>query len=480
MISIMVSTIEAFSEKTTKWSILEALLFAVISFLLGWIYDKAIYYKNKAELSESRLWKLLKYSPEPIIVYQNEKIVFANDKFEELVQFSSTQVIGNSIFQYVLQEYHPIVRKRLLEMCEVNPNLDRIELKIQIKHNQVLDVEVSSAPIIFNNKPAVEMFLRDVTKRNRLEDELRKNEELYRFITENTTDLISYLNPNGVYEYFSPSCSCMLDYKQEDLIGKNLFEYLHPEEVEKVTALLLEADSELDFASFTHRLKKNDGTYMWVETNARTIRENSRKLEGIVAVSRDITERLEKETRLNETNMMLRYLSNMDGLTGIPNRRYFDVKLKEEWNRTKRNSMPFSAIMIDIDYFKKYNDLNGHQAGDDCLRQIATALNETLKRSGDFAARYGGEEFVILLPETDEQGAAQVAELLSSNVKKLNIPYSVFETEPIVSISIGCATLTPDDKLKPEDLIKLADSRLYLAKDSRKNQLTFNQLTHLG
>ena len=178
--------------------------------------------------------------------------------------------------------------------------------------------------------------------------------------------------------------------------------------------------------------------------------------------------------------MMLRYLSNTDGLTGIPNRRYFDVKLKEEWNRTKRNSMPFSAIMIDIDYFKKYNDLNGHQAGDDCLRQIATALNETLKRPGDFAARYGGEEFVILLPETDEQGATQVAELLSSNVKKLNIPYSVFETEPIVSISIGCATLTPDDKLKPEDLIKLADSRLYLAKDSRKNQLTFNQLTHLG
>ena len=272
----MVSTIEAFSEKTTKWSILEALLFAVISFLLGWIYDKAIYYKNKAELSESRLWKLLKYSPEPIIVYQNEKIVFANDKFEELVQFSSTQVIGNSIFQYVLQEYHPIVRKRLLEMCEVNPNLDRIELKIQIKHNQVLDVEVSSAPIVFNNKPAVEVFLRDVTKRNRLEDELRKNEELYRFITENTTDLISYLNPNGVYEYFSPSCSCMLDYKQEELIGKNLFEYLHPEEVEKVTALLLKADSDLDFASFTHRLKKNDGTYIWVETNARTIREFSK------------------------------------------------------------------------------------------------------------------------------------------------------------------------------------------------------------
>lgn len=100
---------------------------------------------------------------------------------------------------------------------------------------------------------------------------------------------------------------------------------------------------------------------------------------------------------------MLRFISNMDGLTGIPNRRYFEEKLQEEWNRTKRSTLPFSAIMIDIDYFKKYNDFNGHLAGDDCLRQIAIALKETLKRPADFAARYGGEEFVILLPETDKR-----------------------------------------------------------------------------
>lgn len=479
-ISLTVSTIESFSEPTTMWSILEAILFAAIAALLGWVYDKAIYYKKKTEMNETRLLNLLKFSPEPIMVYQDEKIVFVNDKFEEMVQSSSGEILGQSIYHYVLPDYHTTVEQRLKDMIQGNKSLDRVELKFKTSHNDILDIEISSAPILYHDRPAVEVFMWDVTKRNRLEDEVRKNEELYRFITENTTDLISFLNPSGDYEYLSPSSKDLLDFEPKEMIGKNLFKYFHPDEIEKVNALLLEADSKLDFAAFTHRIKKKDGSYIWVETNARTIRKDSRKLEGIVAVSRDITERLEKEKRLHEANDLLRYISKTDGLTGIPNRRYFDEKLQEEWNRLKRSSSPFSAIMIDIDFFKKYNDFNGHQAGDDCLRQIATVLKDTVKRSGDFAARYGGEEFVILLPDTDKQGAAHVAELLHANVKNLNIPYILTEKEPIVSISIGSATLIPDEKAEPEDLIKLADKELYKAKESRQNQFIFNQLSHLA
>lgn len=272
----------------------------------------------------------------------------------------------------------------------------------------------------------------------------------------------------------------MLGYHQDEMIGRNLYDYLHPDEVEKVTSLILEADSELDFASFRHRIKQKDGSFKWLETNARTIRKNTQKLEGIVAVSRDITDHIEKEKNLQETNVMLRYMANIDGLTGIANRRFFDERLQEEWNRTKRNSMPFSAIMIDIDYFKNYNDLNGHQDGDVCLRRIAQTLNDTLNRPGDFCARYGGEEFVILLPETDELGAAHVAELLQANIIKLNIPYIPTDLEPVVSISVGCATLIPNKRLKPEDLIKLADKSLYQAKENRVNPFLYNQLSHLA
>lgn len=126
------------------------------------------------------------------------------------------------------------------------------------------------------------------------------------------------------------------------------------------------------------------------------------------------------------------------------------------------------------------DDYNGHQAGDDCLRRIAKTLEDTLKRPGDFAARYGGEEFIILLPGTDEQGAAHVAAMLQANVINLNIPYIPGEHEPVVSISIGCATLIPNEKLNPEHLIKLADDKLYLAKESRLNQFPLNQLSHLA
>jgi diguanylate cyclase (GGDEF)-like protein/PAS domain S-box-containing protein len=479
-LSIVVSIIESFSETTTLWSILEAASFAAIAFLLGWVYDKAIYYKNKAEISETRLWDLLTFSPEPIIVYQDEKIVFVNKKFEQLIQSSSNEIIGKSILHCVLPEYHPILKKRLQDISEGNKTLDRVALKIKTTLNHVLDIEISSARIVYNNKPAVEVFLRDVTERNRLEEELRKNEELYRFITENTTDLISYINPNGCYGYISPSSKCMLDYHQNELIGRNLYDFLHPDEVEKVASMILQADSDLDFASFTHRLKLKDGSFIWLETNARTIRENSQELEGIVAVSRDITERIEKEKKLQETNVLLRFMANMDGLTGIANRRFFDERLQEEWKRTKRKSLPLSAIMIDIDYFKKYNDYNGHLGGDDCLRHIAKTLKETLKRPGDFAARYGGEEFIILLPDTNETGAAHVAAMLQANVINLNIPYKPTEHEPVVTISIGCATVIPNDRLKPEDLIKLADEKLYQAKKSRMNQLPLNQLSHLA
>ncbi|MCM3691348.1 sensor domain-containing diguanylate cyclase [Neobacillus niacini] len=479
-LSIIVSFIESFSETSNLWSILEAASFAVIAFLLGWVYDKAIYYKNKAEISETKLWDLLKFSPEPIIVYQDEKIAFVNERFEKLIQSSSTEIIGKSILHCVLPEYYPILKKHLQDISEGNKTLDRVALKINTTLNHVLDIEISSARIVYNNKPAVEVFLRDVTGRNKLEEESRKNEELYRFITENTTDLISYINPNGCYGYISPSSKCMLDYNQDELIGRNLYDLIHPDEVEKVASLILQADSELDFASFTHRLKLKDGRFIWLETNARTIRENSQKLEGIVAVSRDITERIEKEKKLHETNVMLRFMANMDGLTGIANRRFFDERLQEEWKRTKRKSLPFSAIMIDIDYFKKYNDNNGHLAGDDCLRQIAKTIKDTLKRPGDFAARYGGEEFVILLPGIDEQGAAHVAAMLQENVINLNIPYIPTEHKPVVSISIGCATLIPNEKLNPEQLIKLADDKLYQVKESRMNQVPLNQLSHLA
>jgi diguanylate cyclase (GGDEF)-like protein/PAS domain S-box-containing protein len=469
--SFIVSLIESFFEPTNLLSVVEALFFAAIAYSVGWIVDRSLYYRKKSESSEKRYRDMIEFSPEPILIYQDERIVFVNDKLEELLGLRSEQIIGKSIFDYILPEFHGPGKERIQKANAGDQSVSRTELKIRGAEDIIVDIEASSIAVMYDNKPSIEVFLKDITKRKRLEEELRNKNELYRFITENTTDVISYIIPTGDYEYISPSCQHILGYSPNEIVGKNIYHFFHPEEMETLAQLVAEAKTNFDFASFPHRFRKKDGHFIWLETNARTIRNNNRELIGMVAVSRDIDERVAKEKKLLETNQMLLYFSKMDGLTDIPNRRYFEEMFQKEWTRTMRHSMPLSILMIDIDYFKHYNDRYGHLAGDSCIKEIAKTIKQTLKRPGDFAARYGGEEFVILLPETDEKGAAYLAECILANVLDLKIKNDVSDISEFVTVSIGHATIVPALEMKREDLIKQADQQLYSAKESGRNQV---------
>lgn len=168
---------------------------------------------------------------------------------------------------------------------------------------------------------------------------------------------------------------------------------------------------------------------------------------------------------------ILENLSSRDGLTGIANRRRFDEFLNQEWLRAKRNKTQLSLIMMDVDYFKQYNDNYGHLAGDDCLKQIASTLESQLKRPTDLVARYGGEEFVSILPDTDSEGALHIAKLFLESVSELKIPHSHSNVADYVTISIGVATVIPSALFSKEELIKVADSSLYEAKKAGRNQI---------
>jgi diguanylate cyclase (GGDEF)-like protein len=172
--------------------------------------------------------------------------------------------------------------------------------------------------------------------------------------------------------------------------------------------------------------------------------------------------------QLEEANRELRTLSATDALTGLANRRSFDDRLLMEWRRGIRAKQPLSILFIDVDQFKSYNDLYGHQAGDECLRTIATTLGVALQRSTDFVARYGGEEFAVLLAETDGAKAAAAADIARTTVECLSLPHSGSPTG-VVTISIGCATVVPVGAMKPEDLMQRADEALYEAKRSGRN-----------
>ncbi len=174
--------------------------------------------------------------------------------------------------------------------------------------------------------------------------------------------------------------------------------------------------------------------------------------------------------KIEESNASLLWLSTMDGLTGIANRRHFDATLQTEWKMSARKITPLSVIMIDIDFFKKYNDGYGHQGGDDCLKEVAKILNETINRAGDFIARYGGEEFVVILPGTDADGAAVIAEKLRTNVEAKHIAHAYSSVADHVTISLGVASIKPDSSTAPENLIGKADEALYKAKDAGRNR----------
>jgi diguanylate cyclase (GGDEF)-like protein len=161
---------------------------------------------------------------------------------------------------------------------------------------------------------------------------------------------------------------------------------------------------------------------------------------------------------------LLRASALLDGLTGVANRRKFDEDVQTDWRQCLRETAPLSLILIDIDYFKLYNDRYGHQAGDNCLKLVARALSETLRRPYDKLARYGGEEFACLLPKTKLAGASAMAERMQARVSELRVEHLGSDVDQVVTISLGVASMVPTPSETPELLLKAADQQLYEAK----------------
>ncbi|MEB0028520.1 PleD family two-component system response regulator [Pseudomonas sp. MH9.2] len=177
------------------------------------------------------------------------------------------------------------------------------------------------------------------------------------------------------------------------------------------------------------------------------------------------------QQQLLDTNLVLQRLMNSDGLTGLSNRRHFDEYLELEWRRALREQSQISLLMIDVDYFKAFNDNFGHLEGDEALRQVSSAIRESCGRSSDLPARYGGEEFALVLPTTSPGGARLLAEKLRQTVEGLNIPHIFSLPGSILTISIGLATMIPQPGSNSRQLIMDADKGLYSAKNNGRNQV---------
>ncbi len=173
--------------------------------------------------------------------------------------------------------------------------------------------------------------------------------------------------------------------------------------------------------------------------------------------------------QLKRVNEELQRLSILDELTGIANRRFFNILITQEWGRAIRSGQPLSLLLIDIDYFKAYNDFYGHPQGDRCLQQVAASLNVLARRPGDCVARYGGEEFVFLLADTGLTGAAVVAETLRENIEALHLEHAASPVNDRVTISVGVASVIPERDRSLDELLSSADQAVYQAKRTGRN-----------
>lgn len=289
-------------------------------------------------------------------------------------------------------------------------------------------------------------------------------------------DPIWVIRHDGIVVRANSAMLRFLNRPQEEVVGHACHEILDFCSRHNATCPLTSAHQAQSFHEWDMERPTDSGKsdFYMVSTSSLITLDGS---PGIVGQFRDITMRKHAEAALEQANVALSHMARVDGLTQIPNRRAFDEILAKEWGRLSREDGPLSLILCDIDCFKKYNDHYGHQAGDDCLRRVAQALAGCVQRTADLAARYGGEEFVILLPQTPLEGALVVAENVRQAVEQLALQHASSIVKPIVTLSLGVATIVPAQHIEPSQLIEIADQALYQAKKSGRNKLISGRIT---
>lgn len=269
------------------------------------------------------------------------------------------------------------------------------------------------------------------------------------------------------FVYCSPSSVQTLGWSVEEIAHLPLEAMFTPESMLVIAEDVERISSGQPTSIVQVEAVRKDGHHIWLENKVRLLDRAPDGELSVVIYMRDVTERKRLQDQFAK-------LALIDGLTGIENRRAFDLAIDREWKRTLHTGLPLSLLLFDVDHFKPFNGTYGHQVGDDCHRAIACALRSAVNRPGDVVARYDGEEFVVLLPATDIEGAEILANRLCYRVADLRIPHSTNDARGVVTISGGVSTALArfGGNIKmPEGLLLAADAALYKAKHEGRNRI---------
>jgi len=333
----------------------------------------------------------------------------------------------------------------------------------------------------------ISLLVRDVARLGEKEIVLTLSE--YEALIEQAPILIWRANTDKLCDYFNHRWLAFTGRTMKQEYGNGWAEGVHPDDLDQCIKIYVDSFDKHEIFEMHYRLKRFDGAYRWLLDRGVPYYSEDDEFSGYIGSCIDVTESYEAKLELQKhrehleelidkrteelkiTNEKLEKLSFQDGLTGIPNRRMLDLILNKEWDRGVREKQPLSLIMVDVDYFKQYNDHYGHIQGDECLKSIANELTQIPKRAADLCARYGGEEFVLLLPNTNQEEAIRLAERLRAKILKLKLSHEHSNICDVVSISAGVSTIVPMMDISPLSLTKAADTALYQAKSNGRNRV---------
>jgi diguanylate cyclase (GGDEF)-like protein/PAS domain S-box-containing protein len=300
--------------------------------------------------------------------------------------------------------------------------------------------------------------------------------DVYRTLLESTKAIPWRLDwQTMTFSYIGPQIERLLGWSQDSWVGINDWvERMHPDDRDYVVNFCVSqskdgVDHEADYRALT-----KDGDYVWIRDVVHVVRKDG-QVEALIGFMFDISERKKTEEHLIRLQKQLEELSYQDGLTGIANRRMFDTVLEREWALAQQAGTPLSLIMLDIDYFKQYNDHYGHIKGDEALRMVASTLAQAANRPRDFVARIGGEEFVWLLPETPADRARLVADKCMQLVRQQQIAHARSEVSPLLTLSLGVGTVTTAADATALSFTEDIDVLLYRAKRSGRMRAEYGE-----
>lgn len=309
----------------------------------------------------------------------------------------------------------------------------------------------------------------EIQDREQVEIALRQSQEQLRLITDSVPAGIAYVDAERRYRFVNQTYELRFNRPREAIIGRYVWEIIGQDAYNTVKA---EIDQVLQgqLRTVEFDITYDSGNTSYITSILRPDFDAANAVIGYYLIFFDITERKQLEESLKKANDELERLAAIDGLTQIANRRRFDDYFAVEWQRHHREQQPLALILIDIDYFKQYNDHYGHQGGDNCLIRVAQALMSTPQRPTDLVARYGGEEFAAILPNTTLKGGLTVAQRMRSAIAALAIPHTQSQVSPQVTLSLGIAVVVPTLDIQPQALIAQADQALYQAKHQGRNR----------